>query len=50
MLLKISNMNSWQHFKIPSIIAYMWNLKKEHNELLCTTDTDSDFEKLMVSK
>ena len=28
----------------------MWNLKKGQNELLCRTDTDSDFEKLMVSK
>ena len=35
-------------------ITYMWNLKKEHNELLGTIDTDSqtlknftDFEKFM---
>ena len=28
----------------------MWNLKKGRNELLCRTDTDSDFEELMVSK
>ena len=31
-------------------ITYMWNLKKGHNELLCRTDTDSQTEKLMVSK
>ena len=28
----------------------MWNLKKGQNELLCKTDTDSQTEKLMVSK
>ena len=28
----------------------MWNLKKEHSELRCRTDTHSDFEKLIVSK
>ena len=29
----------------------MWNLEKEHNELLYRTDTDSQiFEKLIVSK
>jgi len=28
----------------------MWNLKKGQNELLCRTDTDSQTEKLMVSK
>ena len=26
----------------------MWNLKKGHNELMCRTETDPDFEKLMV--
>ena len=31
-------------------ITYMWNLKKGHNELLCRTDTNSQTEKLMVSK
>ena len=31
-------------------ITYMWNLKKGYNELLCRKETDSDFEKLMVSK
>ena len=34
----------------PYAITDMWNLKKGHNELLCRTDTDSDFEKRMVSK
>jgi len=28
----------------------MWSLKKGHNELLCRIDTDSQTEKLMVSK
>ena len=28
----------------------MWNLKKGQTELLCRTDTDSQTEKLMVSK
>ena len=28
----------------------MWNLKKGYNELLCRTETDSDFEKLVVTK
>ena len=28
----------------------MWNLTKGQNKLLCRTDTDSDFEKLIVSK
>ena len=27
----------------------MWNLKKGYSEL-CRTDTDSDFEKIMISK
>ena len=30
-------------------IAYMWNLKKGHNDL-CRTYADSQTEKLMVSK
>jgi len=34
-----------------NVICYhMCNLKKGHNELLCRTDTDSQTEKLMVSK
>ena len=28
----------------------MWNLKKGHNELICTTDADSQTLKNMVSK
>ena len=32
------------------MLSLMWNLKKGHDELLCRTDTDSNFEKLMVSK
>ena len=28
----------------------MLNLKNGHNELVCRTDIDSDFEKLMVAK
>ena len=29
----------------------MWNLKKKgYKELICRTETDSDFEKLMVAK
>ena len=31
-------------------ITYMWNQKKGYNELLCRTDTDTQTEKLMVSK
>ena len=31
-------------------ITYVWNLKNGHNELLCRRDTDSQTEKLMVSK
>ena len=31
-------------------ITSMWDLKKGYNELLCRTETDSDFEKLMVTK
>ena len=36
----------------PTLYAFnnMWNLKKGHNDLLCRTESDSDFEKLMVSK
>ena len=26
-------------------LTYMWNLKKGHNELLCTIDTDSQMVK-----
>ena len=35
-----------------SYITYMWNLKKnDTNELICKTETDSDFKnKLMVTK
>ena len=28
----------------------MWNLKKRYNDLLCRTESDSDFEKFMVTK
>ena len=35
---------------ISNAFTDMWNLKKGQNELLCRTDTDSDFEKLMVSR
>ena len=31
-------------------ITYMWNLKKGKNELLCRTDSNSDFENRMVPK
>ena len=31
-------------------ITYTWNLKKRYNEFLCKIETDSDFEKLMVTK
>ena len=31
-------------------ITYTWNLKKGFNELLCRTETDSHFEKLMVTR
>ena len=32
-------------------ITYMWNLKKDTNELICRTETVTDFEKkLMVTK
>ena len=31
-------------------ITDMWNMKKGHNELLCTTDTDSQTLKNLVSK
>ena len=31
-------------------ITYMCSLKKGYNELLCKTDTDSQTEKLIVSK
>ena len=31
-------------------ITYMWNLKKGYNEPICRTETDSDFENLMVTK
>ena len=31
-------------------ITYIWNLIKGYNELICRTETDSDFENIMVTK
>ena len=31
-------------------ITYMWNLKKNTKELICRTERDSDFEKVMLTK
>ena len=46
MLTEVSQTMRHQH----QMLSLTWNLKKGHNELLCRTDTDSDFKKLRVSK
>ena len=46
-LSEVSQMVRHQH---QMLSLYMQNIKKEYNELLYRTVTDSDFEKLMVSK